>query len=277
MRTHGLKVLGLVLVAALGLMALMASSALAVNLNLGDEFYSGEAGKWLVSTGVENPPGLVTRGVAGKQINSSRLLILGKSVEIVCAKGEITTALVENEYENFKTAVMKQGGHAEASLQFKECKVQEINAAGTLTGIELKKCTEELNKATTPGQIGASVLVLVKKHETTTYLVIVPIVLGKASAEADEALTAAFTTIKFGGICTLPETIKVTGSLASPTPTPVADALKPILKLDSFSAAGKAEQTLLGAKLKFGANEAFVQGEGEVELPTNPGVPWGAM
>jgi hypothetical protein len=272
MRKHGLKVLGLVLMAAIGLMAFSATAALAVNLELGDTFYSGAKGEFLINSGTLSPTSLTTQAINGKQIGSSKLLVLAKSAEIVCAKGEATGA-VANEYENFKIPAMEAGGHGSATLVFKECKVEAINSTtGALTGTTLTNCIP--NFGTTPGEITANTLILVKKHEEATYLLFVPKVTSKATAEANEALTSAFTSINFGPLCVLPSPSKVTGSLV--TKAPAADAVKPKLAIDSFSAAGKAEQALLGAKLKFNASEAFVQAEWEVEL-VGKNVPWGAM
>jgi hypothetical protein len=48
--------------------------------------------------------------------------------------------------------------------------------------------------------------------------------------------------------------------------------------IDTFSKAGKELQALLGTKLKFGASEAFVKGEGEAELTgSGKGLAAGAM
>lgn len=273
MRKHGLKILGLALMAAMGVVAFCATAALAVNLELGDKFYTGEKGEFLINSGTLSPTLLTTREIKGKQIGSSRLLIPGKSAEIICAKGETKSGLIANEYENFKPG-MEVGGHGSATLLFKECKTEEINpATGALTGVTLTKCVP--NPDTTPGEIEANFLVLVKRHEGVTYLLFVPKVTSAATVAANEALTSAFTSLSFGEPCALPPVCKVTGSLA--TKAPAADAVKPKLQIDTFSAAGKTEQALIGTKLKCGASEAFVQAEWEAELPSNPGVPWGAM
>lgn len=269
MRKHGLRIMGLALMAAAGLMAFSASIALAVNLNLGDEFYSGEAAVGLINSGTEFPTGLTTQEAKGMQIGSARLLIPGKGVEIVCAKGELTSAVGGNEYENFKTGTMNKGGYGKGTARAKECTVQEINAEGKLTGKELKSCVPNGT-----GEVTAQGLGLVKRHEGLTYGILVPLVTSKATAEANEALTSSFTTITFGELCSLPPIVKITGSVGEAAPT--TDAIKPKRSADTFSAAGKAIQTLLGTKLKFGANEAFVQGEGEAEL-VGKNVPWGAM
>jgi hypothetical protein len=280
MRTHGLKVLGLALVAALGLMALTASSAFAVEaLKLGDQFYSNNeaAGKFLINTGTASPAGLTTQAIAGKQIGAGRLLIPSKAAELVCKAGEINSATIANEYENFLTKTMAAGGHGSGTIVFKECTVEQIKE-DELTGVKLTNCVP--NFATTPGTITANVLLLAKKHEGVTYLLFVPKVTSEATAKANEALTSTFTNIKFNEeTCSLPPALSVTGSFVTKAPT--ADAVKPILKTKSWElVAGvvkpSAEQVLLGAKLKFGANEAFLDKEDEAEL-VGKAVPWGAM
>jgi hypothetical protein len=273
MRKHRSKILVIALTAALGLMAFNATSVLAVNLEVGDKFYTGEKGEFLKSSGTLHPTSLTLLLLRKLLVGFFKLLIPGKSSEIVCTSGELSSGSVGNEYENFLTSTMEVGGHGSGTILFKGCKTEEITAGGALTGKTLTNCVP--NPATTPGEVTANVLALVKKHEGVTYLLFVPKVTSKATAEANEALTSAFTTMKFGELCALPPTVNFTGSLA--TKAPIADAIKPKLALDSFSAAGKAEQALLGAKLKFGANEGFAQGEVEAELPNNAGAPWGAM
>ena len=120
MHKHGLKVLGLAVVAAIGLMAFSASAALAAtNLNLGDAFYSGTPGFFLINNGTTSPTGLTKQAVVGTQIGSgSHLEIPAKSAEIVCTAGEIESgAFIQNEYENFITPAMAKGGHGEGQLQ----------------------------------------------------------------------------------------------------------------------------------------------------------------
>jgi hypothetical protein len=277
MHKYGLKVLGLAIVAAIGLMAFSATAALAVNLELGDKFYSGEKAEHLVNSGTLSPTLLTTQAVAGKQIGAGRLLIPGKAAELVCKTGEITSATIANEYENFLTKTMEAGGHGSGTILFKECTTEQIKE-DELTGVKLTKCVP--NFATTPGEITANVLLLAKKHEGVTYLLAVPKVTSEATAKANEALTSLFTNVKFNeNECALPPSVNITGSLVAKAPT--LDTVKPKLTIKSWElVAGvvkpSAEQVLLGAKLKFGANEAFVEAEAEVEL-VGKAVPWGVM
>lgn len=282
MRKHGLKALVLTVMAALGLMAFSASSALAANLNIIDEPETTEVGKFLIKSGTENPTGLTTETIAGTSTKEGRLLIPGKSSEIDCASGKLTSGVVANEYENFKTATMKKGGHGKGTVLFENCKVFKTTAEG-IKGEEIAACTNVLNGATSPHNVTAKGLLRVAKHEGATYLVVEPEITSKANAEENEKLTSAFTTLKFGGTCSLPESVKVTGGIvAKPA---AADANKPVIALVKTweVAAGVAkrstEQVLLGAILKFGANEAFIEAKEIVTELTGAGnaLLWGAM
>ena len=275
MRKHGLKALGLALMAAIGLMAFSATSALAVAenpLNLGDNFYSNNETppEWLINSGTLSPVGLATQAIAGAQIGKSRFEVPAKKFELVCNKAK-ATGTVANEYENWKTGAMATGAHGHATLTFEECEAQEITEAGALVK-KLANCTPN------GGTIVAEVLLLGKKHKepvggtAKTYILAVPLVNTKAKAEANEALTSAFTTITFPELCALPSPTKITGSLSFLAPT--ADAVKPILKIDTLAAG--TENELIGTKLKFGASDAHIQGEAQVEL-VGKNVPWGVM
>ena len=275
MRKHGLKALGLALMAAIGLMAFSATSALAVEnpLNLGDNFYSNNETppEWLINSGTLSPVGLATQAIAGKKIGSSVLEIPKKAAEIVCAKGDIT-GTIANEYENWKALTMETGAHGHITLTLKECKTEEITEAGTLTGKTLTNCVPNGT-----GTIELKMLVLGKKHKepvggaAKTYLLFVPLVNTHAVAEANEALTSAFTTLTFGELCSLPSPSKITGSFSLLAPT--ADAVRPVWTIDTLN---KTEQELIGTKMKFGANEAFLKATWEVEL-VGKNVPWGVM
>lgn len=250
----------------------------AVTLEWGDIPGSGEAGVFL-SLGVERPKGLTMESISGVQfIGTGKLLIPGKSAEISCFNGKITEGSISNEYEDYLGLGMKKGGHGHGTALFTGCSVQGINAKGELTGA-LTKCTEELNKGTSPpGEHNITVkgLLLVRRHEGLAYLVIEPPITSKATDEKVAKLEAPLTTLTFGGICVLPEKVNITGGLA--TRMPIIDDKFPSPLIDTFTTPGKQEQELLGLKLKFGANEAFVQGEADLEL-TGSGkeLLWGAM
>ena len=200
MRKHGLKILGLAVMAALGLMAFSATSALAVNLNVIDEPETGEAGFFL-SGGTERPTGL-THETIGGTLGPSKALIPSKAAEIACEEGKIVKnaakeeAFIENESENYLKAAgtMKKGGHGHAKILLLGCRIFKINATtGALEG-ELTKCTEELNKELltelpASHHITLEFLFLVKRHEGVTYIVFEPLVSTKAKAEDSRNLS----------------------------------------------------------------------------------------
>jgi hypothetical protein len=292
--------------AALGLMAFSATSALAVNLNVIDEPETGEAGFFLINNGTKRPTGL-THETVGGSAGPGKLLIPGKAAEIACESAQIVKnaageeAFIQNESENYLKAAgtMKAGGHGHGTVLFLGCKVFKISAkTGALEG-ELGECTKELNKPLLADlkvepithHVRAEGLILVKKHEISTgvfatYIVVEPLAASEAKAKENAALTSAFTTITFGGTCSLPETVKVTGGAV--VKAPATDTNKPVLNVKTYEFVEKesikesikysTEQELLGAKLKFGANEAFLEGTATAEL-TGGGaaLSWGAM
>ena len=278
MRKPGSRRFWVGLILTLTAPAAMVSTAHAANLNLGDEFYSGEAGI-LLSEGVERPKGLTTESVSGKLLGERRLLVPSKSAEIVCSEAEVTEGFAANEYENYKTGTMQKGGYGFGAGLLKGCRVFQINPTTGVLEVELKKCTEELDKGTSP--VGQHHITLkgsgfLKRHEGKTYGISEGFINSKATAEQAEALTLPYATVTFGGTCSLPEKVTLTGSVAGEAP--LKDAIKPIQSVDTFSKAGKELQALLGARLKFGANEAFISGEGQAELTgSGAGLSWGAM
>jgi hypothetical protein len=274
MGRHGLEAFGLGLVATLALAGVMASGALGASLNLGDEFYSGEAGFFLIG-GAVAPTGLTKETVSGQLLGLRDVLIPSKSVEIACSSGEVTKGFVANEYENYNSGVMKNGGYGSATVLLSGCKVNKINpTTGALEG-ELKACTEGLNEESSH-HITLQGTTFIKKHEGKTYAIVVPPINSKADAQSAEALTSRFSVITFGELCALPSPVTLQGSLA--VAMPAADAIKPIQAVDTFSAAGKVEQALLGAKMSFGASPMFMKGEAFAELTgVNSGKAWGAM
>lgn len=278
MRRNGSRGLGVALTAAIGLMALAAPAAQAANLNLFDEpGSSGEPGFFL-AVGITTPTGLTHESIGGKLKGTSFFFqIPSKSAEIVCTASEIvkgTESFVENEYEEYIAGAAKAGGHGHAKLLFSNCVVNEINALGELTGKELKACTEVLNGGTR--QITLNFLLLVRRHEKSTYMLFGPLVNSKTSAEEANKLTAPISTLTFGGLCPLPPKLNLTGGFTGKVSS--EDAIKPVFAFNSFVEAGKKEQELIGAKLKFGAVEFFVNGELELELTgANAGKSWGAM
>lgn len=278
--------MGLVLTAALSLMAFASVAQAAENLEWGHKPGSGTPGFFLTSNGTRYPTGLTgevpnKETVSGTQIGSGKLLIPAKSAEVTCAKGKVISGFIQNEYLDYLLTPpndIKEGGHGHGTVLFEECEVNSINAAGELTG-KLTKCTEELNKASSPEgkhHVTASGLILLRVHENVTYIVVEPLIASKADDESAAKLELPFTTLTFGGTCSLPGTVQVKGGAAATVPK--TDSNKPKVKVDTFSAAGKAEQTLLGLQLTFGASPAFIAAEAEVELTgAEKAASWGGM
>lgn len=282
MRKHGLKVLMMAVMAVMGLMAFSASSALAAtNLNVIDEA-NGEPGFFLTENGTTNPnPTLLNTETVGATGGEGRLLLPAKSAEIDCATAKLATgAFIENEYEDFLLPGMKKGGHGKGEALFENCKV--FSATKDVKGAELTACTNTLNGTTSPHSISAKGLLRVVRHEGSTYIIVEPEINSKANAEANKALTSAFTTITFSGTCSLPATINITGGIA--VKAPATDAKEPALSVKTWELSGTTlkrtvEQELLGPILKFGANEAFIENTTVKAKLTGPNAEkiWGAM
>lgn len=275
MRTQALKVLGPALLVVTGLMVFMVPAAQAVNLSLGMEIESGEPGFFL-SKGTERPTALTTETI-GEKIGPMRLLIPGKSAEIDCEEGKLTEGFIENEHESWISGGMKKGGHGHKTVLFLGCRVFALS--GGVKGAEIKPCTEALNSGSSlpaSHHITIKSLIFIWRHPPFVYFLLLPLIGTKAQAEEAKALTLPFTTLTFGGTCALPEKVNLVGSIAIQAPS--TDAVKPKLTVNTFSAEGKAIQTELGAQLRFGASEAFVSGEGELELTgSGAGLEWGVM
>jgi hypothetical protein len=282
MRKHGLKSLGPAVMAALGLLAFSASAASAAELNVIMEPATSVPGFFLANTGTERPTGLTHETIGGTG-PGGRFIIPAKSAEIDCPEWtSLTAPFLEDEYEDWMIPGMKKGGHGSGEVAMSSCKVFATNAEG-VKGAELAACSSALNGGT--HKITAKALFRVVRHEGasfSTYVVLEPEITSKASAEANIALTSKFTTITFGGTCSLPATIEIHGGVVAKAPA--ADAVKPELSAKTWEvSAGKAvlsaEQKLLGAQLTFGANPAFAEANNiKAELTgTGSALPWGAM
>jgi hypothetical protein len=281
MRKHGLKALALTVMAALGLMAFSASSALAANLNVIMEPSTSIPGLFLVK-GATSPTALTHEEIEASG-PGGRLIIPAKSSEIDCTAGSLTgSPFIENEYEDFSLAKMKAGGHGSGEATFTGCEVFATNAEG-VKGAKLAACTTALNGGT--GTVVAKGLLRVVKHPegevNKAFVVLEPQIASKANAEANVALTSAFTTLTFGGTCSLPATVEIHGGIVARAPD--TDKLVPELSVKSWEvSAGKAvlstEQALLGAQLTFGASPAFIEAkEIKAKLKVNKTAEWGAM
>ncbi len=276
MRTHGRKALGLVLMAALGLMAFSATAQAAelvlIRRHLALLLNSGT----VLGTGT-------TTTASGKQIGTAILKIPGKNAEIRCETGTVSEASAENVTDTQEGPEITKLTEKSASglsatgkgkIQFSKCKVFTES-----TGVELAACTKAFNE-NNEEKIGSEaapsakvlLLFLLHFHKST----IAPVLeslrwLVRLSPHAG----FPFTKLKFGGTCSLPEKVEVTGNATTLVPT--TDATKQKVKFDTGTAEGQTWNSEAEAKLKFGANEAFIKGEVEVELLAIGGATWGVM
>jgi hypothetical protein len=270
--------------AAIGLMAFSATAQAAEELTLRSRHLA-----ILLNSGTFLKTGTVT-GASGTQVGTAILKIPGKNSEIRCEKGATTEASVENEADTKKnpegeelTEASSNGQSAmgKGKIEFSKCKVFEES-----TGKELTACTTAFNannpefkevegkREATPS---AKVLLLLflHFHKSTIAGEVLEhhIWIVRLTPLGAVTFPATFTTLKFGGTCSLPETVKVTGNAATEVSNTDAVIQKGVF--DTASAAGKAIAKDAKTKLNFGANEAFLKGEIEVELAG--GVTWGSM
>lgn len=222
------KAIGLSLMAALGLMAFIASSASAENLTLA----SLKHGTILV-LGNED-----TKAEVSGTLGLGQLLVPSLGVEIHCEKGSVVSASLINPL----------GGEALGSFLFENCKLFPIDLTGKLTSTEPLPCV--ISNGGANHHITATVTILVITHEGVLYLVADP-----------DPLTSPFTEIKYesGKGCPIPLTQKITGTYAFE----VTQAHEKVL---TITAGLKPLQELLGTKLLYGTNEGIIHGSGTAFL-----------
>ena len=234
-KKHGLKALGLCLVAALGLMAFAASAAQAVPV---------KDGGWLVGTaGTELAANETATGAWDVQ---GPLLVAAKNLSLNCTEVEVVNGVLLP-----LNAAHESIGHA--TLLFKQC-----TALNKTTGAELP-CHVLL-----PGGAGGGVL-----HITANVLFVVVLEAGEAFVLAypTAGLTEPFTEVLFtGATCPLPELTPIKGTLLLAL---TAGLNNPQLAV----AATPALQTKFGDELKFGANPAILDGSANISLAS--GAAWG--
>jgi len=249
-RKQGLRALGLSFVAVLGLMAFMASGAQANFQYL------------LTVNGVidDVPDNLPTVSAHSEGV----LLVPGKNLEIKCPT-------VESD-PSAPVLLLASSTVAHGHLIFSGCKTFTISP---LT--EQTKC-----KPWSPGQVkesgiilagGLAELVLHPTPNSKSYVLFKPLVVG--------GVTQPFTTIELPETCALAETSKVTGSLVAECGELVAGAFS-----GGNCATHRVKQLLRSVTaglfpadvLKFGANEAFIDGIAAVELGgALAGKSWGGV
>lgn len=293
MRKHGLKALVLTVMAALGLMAFSASSALAATtLKVIMEPQTSVVGSFLINNGTKTPAGLTHETVAAESKLQGRLIIPARGAEVDCTNAKLNgSPFIQNEYEDWGlgTPAMKAGGHGVGEATFTGCKVFASSAEG-VKGAEQAACSAVVkSEGQAVGTVVAKGLLRVVRHpegpneETPqAYIVLEPEVTSAATAKQNTELLSKFTKLVFGGTCSLPASADIHGGIVAKAPT--ADANKPSLSVKSWKVeAAKAvlsdEQKLLGAELTFGANPAFIEANSVIAELTgaNKAASWGAM
>jgi len=116
MRNHGLKVLGLALLSALGMMAFTAIGAQAQTLP-----GASTPGTFLVNLGT--PSG---NAIVGTQLGSGYLLVAARDLKIECGSGKLDSGIINNSTD------------AKATVTFSEC-VANNHEGKPLAGCEFKE------------------------------------------------------------------------------------------------------------------------------------------
>jgi hypothetical protein len=278
MRKHGLRAVGLALMAALGMMAFSATAAQASVLEL-DLYHLCYL---LGGTVIPCEEGMEEK-VTGEQESTEGILkIPAKNSEIRCLKGKVLGANIKNNADvaegERKQAPLKLTAEGKGEIEFFECKVFEIS-----TGKELAACTKVFNEKNKNGAGVAGhpvakfdYLFLLHRHfstipgeELNTHYA-----LWIALSEGENP----FVTLEFGGTCALPEKAKVSGRVAAKILNPETMETKLKAEFDSESTEGKFYNGLpvVNGKLLFGANESFIKGKAFAELAgAQAGKTWG--
>jgi hypothetical protein len=248
MHKHMLRALGLSLIAALGLMAFSAANALA-------------AGEILVEGSAALATGRTVGGEKDGTVENT-LKVPALSIEIVC-----------KDFSVNGTVLSGPAGTALAEVLYKECVVWSIKKETLELIEELKTCEILASGATkTKGDITALGIGGVLLHTgIETYLL--------AEGETVGGVKQPFAIVEFtkGIGCPLSTPVKVTGSAVFKVVTGNVNVggdgpqVKPLLE------ASEAITALLGDKLLYGINPAFIKGAGKVFLTnTDVGLKWGA-
>lgn len=240
MRNHGLKVLGLALLSALGMMAFIAAGAQAqthtelLTAHTNHNKAGGTLNPSPLASPATNTPGtfLVNLGaallatVSVAQVGEGVLLVAGRSLEIRC------TTLTLNEGK------INTSTDASGKATFTGCKSFDHK---TLT--ELKECLLK-----TLETIEAKALVLPILHGGENFLLFEP-----QGAEP-------FTTVSYkpGIGCTLPLNNPVTGAVVA-----LVEELDAVVQTILFS---EGIQLLTGDVLSFGASPSYITAKGTVQL-----------
>lgn len=180
-----------------------------------------------------------TETFTGEQEGESRLLVSGRNLEINCKKVDFTTASLHEE------------GHAEATLLFLSC------LAYSITPLEELPCFILPNN-----DITVKALLLATVHGAAS---IKPYVVAEPLSGSTSLATIEF---EEETECPLPLKTEITGAVSGEVlQTPAATQL---IKFNEEI------QKLLGTKLRYGVNQAIVDGSAKSSLTgANKGASWG--
>jgi hypothetical protein len=270
---------GLIVVAVLSLAAVMASTAQAAE---GLELKLYHLALLLKGTFLKQGQ---AETLTGEQEETTVLKIPAKNFELRCATSQINEASLKNEVDPGVTHIVKEKKEEkEVEIKIEEKSPSGLSAEGSgkrtfgsckvfteSTGIENVPCTKALNEhnnAGKPVSVFDFLFLLHDSPEQKTHF-------WMAILKSLPAIP--FTTLEFGGTCSLPEKVKIEGSVAIQISNPEVDAVKMKGVVDT-GGSGKQLQEAAKAKLLFGANEAFIKGNGYVELTgAGKGSVWGVM
>jgi hypothetical protein len=246
MHKHMLRALGLSLIAALGLMAFSAANALAA----GEILVEGSAA---LATG---------RTATGKQEGEGTLKVPALNIEIVCKKltAGAGTKIISGPL-----------GTLLAEVLYEECVVWSIKKESLELIEVLTTCQILASGATkTKGDITAVGTGSVVLHNINEVYLL-------AEGETVGGVKQPFATVEFtkGIGCPLATPVKIIGSAVFKHITgnlnTGAAVVEPLIE------SSEAIQKLLGDKLLYGVNEAFIKGSALLALTgTHAGLKWGA-
>jgi hypothetical protein len=264
MRKQGLRIIGLALMAALGLMAFTAVAAQAETLIA---YHLA-----ILQGGVFRANG-VAEELKGEKESEGVFKVPAKNFEIKCENGKVLAGTsVENVADVAEGGMTKSPSEKKAEgkgeIQFDTCNV-------FVGGAKSEPCTKAFNEHNNLGKPIAKFDFLYLLHE----------IVGVHHfwfAIFRSLPEKPFTTLEFGGLCSLPKTTTVTGSVAAELPAPAveSDAAKLKANFESETAKGKEYNELAGVKaeLLYGLSPAYLTGKAYAELAgAQAGKAWGVM
>lgn len=258
MRIHRLRTVYMAVLAALSLLACTAPSANAA-LALTLKRIGALMGGTYLEVGTKET-------VTGEREGTAIMTVPSKSVEFRCEKGALSEAFLENIEPKAGEVIATGSGKTTLS----ECRVFDEK-----TKAELVACTKEFNAHNNEGKPFSKAKITAYLHhhvsETGT-------VKDRLLALAGPVSGSQFTTIEFGGTCSLPEEVEIKGEVVGEI-LGFTDAVKVKASVDSGSTEGKEINELIAiTPLKFGANPAYIKGQGYLTLTgKNLGKAWGGM